>query len=311
MKKINYIIFFHILLAALCPNFSFGQVKEKQGYPDSARQFNAGFDVIILKNGDFIYGLVKEVDMYEIKYQRTDIPDGPIYVIPRNEVYAISYRNQVKDFLEPVGPIVTDPYLPDPTIDDAKELTKFRTSQERNVYVGIGLIRQFTKIDHPNDYSSSTIFPVLTIAYEMYKYNNLNIGLQMAVGSHKYTRQEYSTYDSAQSSVILKENIFTLNIYGKYSISSGSNVALRPYVLGGLGLQSSYIRAENKLQFVNNNNQAVIIKSGARSVGLGVLLRAGTEYFLNDNIRLFADAGIGATLIQAGLVLPIDNPKKN
>jgi hypothetical protein len=80
--------------------------------------------------------------------------------------------------------------------------------------------------------------------------------------------------------------------------------------MGGLGIHSSYIRTENTLQFLTNNNQAVLIKSGSRSVGLGVMLRAGTEYTLTNNIRLFADAGVGATLIQAGIVLPVDNPSK-
>lgn len=60
---------------------------------------NAGFDVIVKMNGDIVYGLVKEVAPYYISYQRTDIPDGPVYTIPRYEVYVISYRNQVKDYI--------------------------------------------------------------------------------------------------------------------------------------------------------------------------------------------------------------------
>ncbi len=44
---------------------------------------NAGFDVIVKLNGDLVYGLVKEVGPVYISYQRTDIPDGPIYKIPR------------------------------------------------------------------------------------------------------------------------------------------------------------------------------------------------------------------------------------
>ena len=44
---------------------------------------------------------VKEVDDFIVKYKRTDIPDGPIYTIARREIYAISYRNQVKEFFNP------------------------------------------------------------------------------------------------------------------------------------------------------------------------------------------------------------------
>ena len=64
---------------------------------------NAGFDVIVKVNGDIVYGLVKEVGPEYIRYQRTDIPDGPVYIIPRNEVYVISYRNQVKDYIGHLG----------------------------------------------------------------------------------------------------------------------------------------------------------------------------------------------------------------
>jgi hypothetical protein len=38
----------------------------------------AGFDVIILNNGQIIHGKVMEVGIYNLKYKRTDIPDGPV-----------------------------------------------------------------------------------------------------------------------------------------------------------------------------------------------------------------------------------------
>jgi hypothetical protein len=58
---------------------------------------SAQFDVIIKNNGDIIYGKVTEVTL--VKYKRTDIPDGPLYQLLRSEVYAISYRNQLKEIL--------------------------------------------------------------------------------------------------------------------------------------------------------------------------------------------------------------------
>ena len=123
----------------------------------------------------------------------------------------------------------------------------------------------------------------------------------MAVGAHKFTKQSYSSYDSAQQSIVLKENILLLHIYGKYALS-GNFGAFQPYVTGGIGPQYSNVRSENTLQFINNTNQSILSKSAGRSFGIGILLRAGAEYKISDQLRLMADAGIGPSVVQVGIV---------
>ena len=254
--------------------------------------------------------MVKEVGITLIKYQRTDIPDGPVYVIPRSEVYVISYRNQVKDIINLIGNTWV-PQLPKDTVQAAPPILYLDSTEEKKetvsfkngkVLAGFGIIRGFTDVDNPEQYASSTSFPVLTLAYEVFKKNNMRIGIQGAAGSYKFSKQEFSNYDSAQNEINLKENIFTLHLYGKFYMTKAIG-DFRPYVLGGIGTRYSYVQSEYKLQFLNNSNQTVLVKSDGRSVGIGALIRIGTEYYLTDQLSLMADAGIGPSVIQIGLAI--------
>lgn len=56
-------------------------------------------DNIILKSGQEVPAKVLEVSKAEIKYKRTDNPDGPMYTMPAGEVFLIKYANGTKDIL--------------------------------------------------------------------------------------------------------------------------------------------------------------------------------------------------------------------
>jgi hypothetical protein len=290
-------------------------------------QQHAGFDVIILKNGELVYGLVKEVGLVEIRYQRTDIPDGPVYVILRSDVYAISYRNQVKDIINPPGTTVFTQTVmdtvkiipleiirPDTTWDSGFSDTTWNVdfpmvvNKQKTVFVGLGIIRGFTKVDNADDYSSSAGFPTINLGYEVYKKNKLRVGIQASIGSNKFSRQEFSSYDSAQKNYDLKENIFTLNLYGKYNLTN-SYSSLKPYLLAGIGIRSSTVHSELLFNFINSSNQTILVKSGGRAVGIGTMFRVGADYRLNDSIHLYADAGTGPSVIQLGVGFGINNFK--
>jgi len=152
--------------------------------PPPSTQLNAGFDVIIKNNGDIVYGLVKEVSPYYISYKRTDIPDGPVYTIPRAEVYAISYRNQMKEYMNPTGVDSSAAILnnnknyPYPYIDYKKN-NLFKHGALR---LGVGFLRSFSNVENVKDYSSSSSVPAITIAYETYFINQVYLGVQIGFG---------------------------------------------------------------------------------------------------------------------------------
>ncbi|MBE7169121.1 MAG: outer membrane beta-barrel protein [Williamsia sp.] len=266
--------------------------------------YSADFDVIIKRNGDIIYGLVKEVGLELIKYQRTDIPNGPIYTIPRFEVYAISYRNQVRDILAPVvdPALIRPPGYIDYNTPGGRYYDRRGSFLSRNgsAQLGLGFIRGFSKVKNANDYSSSASFPVVTIAYDALYKGPVRLGMQLAFGSHKFSGQGYNDYDSTQSTVSIKENVFTIHVYAKYILLNTSS-AFQPYALLGLGLNTANIRTNQEVNFVNRADKVLLINSGARAVGLGILARIGTEYNLNNRLRVFGDVGAGPAIINLGI----------
>jgi len=60
-------------------------------------------DNIILANGEEIQANVMEVGNEEIRYKKCNIPDSPIYVLKRSEVFMIKYQNGTKDIITPAS----------------------------------------------------------------------------------------------------------------------------------------------------------------------------------------------------------------
>lgn len=292
---------------------------------------NAGFDVIIKKNGDIVYGLVKEVTQEIIKYQRTDIPDGPIYTIPRSDVFAISYRNQVKDILNPlpdpqlgqnklVAPDTsliikntsinkdtvakhdTTP-LPNTTAAKIKQMKK--NWRDGTFRAGFGIFRSYTKVSQVSQYTSSVNFPIINLAYEVRYNQNVFIGIQVAFGPHKFSNDVFSGYDSTQTKSTLKENIFMLDVYGKYMITYHTD-KVQPYIIGGIGIHSSHISTAEDIAFVSHPDNELLVNSGNNAVGLGLIARIGAEYFINPKVRLYGDAGFGATILNFGVCIRVN-----
>jgi outer membrane protein with beta-barrel domain len=272
---------------------------------------NAGFDVIVKINGEIVYGLVKEVGPYYVSYQRTDIPDGPVYTIPRNEVYVISYRNQVKDYInsEEVGAdasSLNDPYL----LNNEPRRGRYINYKNKDLFkngslrVALGFLKSFSKVENSKDYSTSGGFPVISLGYEVNYKQNACLGVQIGFGSHDFSKQEFSSYDSTKTDVTLKENIFGLYVYGRYYFLNSSS-RLQPFVLGGIGIVSSNVHENNTIRFTNDNTQVILVKSGTRKTGLGITARAGADYFISNQMQLFADAGAGLSVINVGLAFSV------
>lgn len=57
-------------------------------------------DIIVLRNGDIVKAIVKEVNVNEIKYNKASNPSGPLYTIEKSTVLSINYENGDKDVFE-------------------------------------------------------------------------------------------------------------------------------------------------------------------------------------------------------------------
>ncbi|MBL7870745.1 MAG: outer membrane beta-barrel protein [Cyclobacteriaceae bacterium] len=271
----------------------------------------AHFDVIIKINGDIIYGMVTEVTFDLVKYKRTDIPDGPVYQLLRSEVYAISYRNQLKEILNPGSfnpPVdnVEEPFVEtEPEIEEEMETPSFldKTNLQRGeIRLGVGFIPSYSKIDNKDSYNTNIGFPPIIVTYLIPYKKSLMVGIQLATGTFNYSRSQFDDYDQIQTQSELKENLFQLSALGKYQFTSSD---LRPYAILGLSLNISSVNAESTLNFVDDD-RTIFVKSGVRNTGMGVVVRAGLEYSLTDQIGFYTDLGTGVSLIQLGGVYKLN-----
>ena len=57
-------------------------------------------DILVLKNGDEVKGKVLEISPIEIKYKKCNMPDGPLYVVKKSDVFMIKYANGTKEVIK-------------------------------------------------------------------------------------------------------------------------------------------------------------------------------------------------------------------
>lgn len=60
-------------------------------------------DVLTKTNGDAIQAKILEITPLEVRYKRTDNPDGPLIVVRRNDVFMIKYANGTQELLNPAA----------------------------------------------------------------------------------------------------------------------------------------------------------------------------------------------------------------
>ncbi len=302
-------------LMLLCPLF--GQAQTQPAATNT-------FDVIIKKNGEIINGLVMEVDLQQIKYKRTDIPDGPVYTIARADVYAINYRNQIKELLAPADstffrkptPVVAD--TTQNSEEDEEENTADRINKkvdrwlakenfsDAEVRFHLGFIRGFTKVNNVSDYESAMRFPGIGISYDAQFKENFRMGVTFGVAGTRFKRNQYDSYDSLQINRDLNETLLLLNVYAKRRFGDGR---LRPYLLVGLGLNGSFLKSTAVFAADNASDRRIQVSSNSRALSLGIQARLGVDYEANPGLMVFGDVGAGLSVLQFGIGYKLPGPK--
>lgn len=271
----------------------------------------SSFDVIILNDGEIIHGKVVEVGIERIRYQRTDIPDGPVYEIFRSEVFAISYRNKITEYFSPHDQGVFQPgagetkdsaEAPEQIPDSAQ--TWYDGMQDGELRVGFGAIRNHSKIQEVEDYRSEAGFPGFYATYVFPALiNGLDVGVSVGIANFNYSDSRVSEYDRLVTDREIRESLFSIAAVGKYSLGMDF---ISPYVLGGLGYSNSNVRSDGSVTFTDTD-RSVTVQGGARSGSPVMLIRAGTDIRITEEISGYIDIGTGFALIQLGGVFKIGN----
>ena len=54
-------------------------------------------DIVVMRNGDEVEAKVTKVGTAEIEYHKWSNQDGPIYTVPKSDVFMVKYMNGDKD----------------------------------------------------------------------------------------------------------------------------------------------------------------------------------------------------------------------
>ncbi len=72
-------------------------------------------DTIYKRSGEVIPAKITEISTAEVKYMRFSMPDGPVFIIGRNEVQKIRFSNGVVDSFAISQPVTTQTVMPTET----------------------------------------------------------------------------------------------------------------------------------------------------------------------------------------------------
>jgi hypothetical protein len=224
----------------------------------------------------------------------------------RNEVYAISYRNQLSEYFHPLdSPFAKHELAERDTSSQRirKGLTSTGISDIRHgeFRAGIGLIRNFSKVKEIEDYKGKSSWPSFHFSYLFPLNQNLDAGFALGLASFKYSDRSFSEYDQLLTDRDITETLMSFAIIGKYNID-----LFKLYFLTGVSYTNSSVRTEGKVTFTDDD-RTVLIQGGARSGNLGIPFRAGFDVKIDEQFSVYADFGTGLALVQIGGVIKLTN----
>jgi hypothetical protein len=295
MQKI-YLLIFMLLLVGSTP----------VTYSQSSAVPAAAFDVMVLNNGEIIYGKVVEVGQHLVRYKRTDIPDGPIYELLKSDIYAISYRNQLTEYMEapasgPLG-LRKGNYIDDTGIlRDSVDGTWYAAVRKGEIRLGFGFIRNFSRVKEVDEYQSEFTFPSVHFSYLFPVGPNMDLGLAMGFAGFEYADKSFSEYDQLMTDRSIHESLFSIAVVGKYGIDME---LIRPYFLTGVSFTNSSVRTEGSVTFTDDE-RSILVRGGSRSGQFGVPIRGGVDVRITEAFSAFIEVGTGLSLMQVGGVFKI------
>lgn len=289
MKTLN--IFLVLISMALA---GFAQVKDTI----------ATADVIVQVDGQVVYGIIVEVNSYEVKYRNNQVPNSPLITLPRDLVYLISYSNNTQQIITPTfgktkisKTSFDENRLEDSNNKDFIEKDLLYNMARGSIKVGMGFTGDFSRIKGIEDFTKEESFPLIGINYE-FQFSRLFItGVAIGYGSNNYSYSSFSDYDQIDINQYVVETIYSIGGYGRYNIT---NSFFRPYILAGLNF--NYTVGENTGNiFFRDESKNVATKTSIKGFKAIVLARVGIDLHIGNKFGVYTDFGLGNSLVNVGV----------
>jgi opacity protein-like surface antigen len=259
-------------------------------------------DVIIMTDGQIIYGKVLEIDANSLKYRKGDAKEGVIITIPVSRVYAVSFADKTTQIITPIlGNQKTGSGVAgqNPKGDSIKqEVSGIKANiGHGTLKIGAGFESAYSDVEGIKTFDKGTGSPSLYLGYS-FKYNRLfDAGISLGFADKDYQKSTFSDYDNIDFNQKINEKVLTVGLFGKYNLTAGF---IKPYLLGGINFNYTYISQEGDI-FYRDQEKHVLTNFQIRGVKTELMVRAGLDVNISRRFGFFADAGLGVSLIQVGV----------
>lgn len=172
-------------------------------------------DTIYYRNATKVIAIVKEVSPKEIQYKKIELPDGPMYIVSKDEIEKIVYKNGFTDVIK--APVVEAPSQPltitySTPISSGKPTVTYADTRMRTSRLN-GLIDR-----HPD----ASVKPTL-------------IGYQRSMRNLKAGQDATRTVAIVFGGITIATGALTALIYSVDSYA-GESFAVVPIVTGGIAV---------------------------------------------------------------------------
>ena len=247
-------------------------------------------DIIVKIDSSKVISKLLEINSQEIKYNRFDNLEGPIYVISKNEVAYVIYSNGIKESFH------SNPELPANNSYLSKKDSLVKTLKVKdyikfNVQLGAIVNNNYSNVQRKQPPSSRTSSESYS-AHNGNLYNyNINLGFNFLFGRSKcvkhilgvnylHSRGEYeynygqSGYTSYQKDVKYISHIDYLNFVTGMQFSIGRHIKIEP--------QISLNAAINVNEKINGTSKTTTVSGGP------------TPYVLDYEVKIYKDEKVNS-----------------
>ena len=263
-------------------------------------------DAIIRVDGAIIYGKVTEINPTEIKFRMPNIPEGVVIILPRDQVYAISFSNHTTQVITPRSGATETKQKPAETGSKTAYTEKADTSEHNLSYnmshgslkIGLGFAKEYTSFNGLDVYNNSPNTPSFYMAYQFNFNKRIITGINFAYASINYTLDESSDYDGVAITKNIEESVVTGGVFGRYDILEGY---VKPYILVGLNINYSNAVINGDL-YLMNEGKHILTTSEMHGFKPNFVGRVGLDLMITRRLGLYSDIGVGPTLVQVGVI---------